>query len=566
MSNVSTTTSSSTAASTGYSALKASDSGTGLDYSALIEAAVAARLTRADRIDSKITANQAKISAYGTMQTLLQAVNSSIDGLRNRTVSTGASTNLFSQRTAYLAGGRSVSASDVLAANVAEGTATGTYSVEVKQLATRNKIGSAKQSSQTDALGLSGTITLGVEGGTGVSIDIAADASLTDISDAINAQKVTSGVSAGIVKVSDTQYQLVLTATDTGKAITVADSGGNVLSGLGVTDSSGAVANTLVEAQDAILDIDGVTVTRSSNTISDAISGVTLDLYSADVGYPISVEVSTDLSSIKSALTTFVSAYNAFRDFATQQQATNSDGTKSDGATLFADSLLRQVNQSVYTVLNGKVATSGGSLSLSDLGITVDSGNTLTLDETTLNSALTNRLDDVRTLLGLTMTASSSDLQLLRYNNSLTRTAFTLGVQVGTDGTLTGASVDGDSTIFDVKDTRIIGKDGTPYAGLVFVYTGKSGSIGVNFSEGLADTLYTSIDGAANSTSGDIKALVDQLKSTDDDLQTRSDTIKTNAEDYRSRLTQHYARLEQKAEQANALLKQLTYSDSSSSG
>jgi len=558
-----TVSSTSSTSSSSYSALKSSDSGTGLDYTALVEAAVASRLTRADRIDAKITANEARISAYTTMQTLLQTLNGSIDGLRNRSVSLGATTNLFGERTAYLAGGGTTSPGDVMAVSVADSTETGTYSVEVKQLATRHKIGGSRQTSQTDALGLSGSFTLGVEGGTGVTIDLSSASSLSDVRDAINAQKATSGVSASIVKVSGTQYQLVLTATDTGKPIMMNDGGNGVLSGLGLTDSSGNIANELVAAQDAIVEIDGVRITRNSNTIDDAIAGVKLDLYAANVGTPISVEISTDLGSIKSALTGFVEAYNAFRDFALKQQATNTDGTKTDDAILFSDSMLRQVTQNVYTILNGQVSTADGALSLNDLGITFDSSNKLTLDETKLNTALTDRLDDVRTLLGLNMTSSSSDLQLLRYNNSLTNTSFTLDVTVADDGTLTSASVGGNDSLFEIKDNRILGKDGTAYAGLVFVYTGKTASIDVNFSEGLADKLYTAVNDVVSSTSGRITKIVDQIKSTDNDLQTRSNTIKNNAEDYRTRLTQYYARLEQKAEQANTLLKQLQQSTNS---
>lgn len=557
-------TSSSTAASTGSSSLIASGSGTGIDYSSLVEASVQKRLSRADRIDTTITANEARIAAYEDMQSLLLAVNTSLDGLRNRSVSTGGGSNLFEERTAYLSGGGSTAAGDVLSVTAADGAETGTYSIVVEQVATRHKIGAATTASQSAALGQSGTLTLGVAGGTAVSIDVEAGDSLTDLRDAINARKSTSGVTASIVKVTDSQYQLILTANDTGKAITLDDGGSGVLTGLGLTDADGGYANELVAARNAVVTVDGVRVERSGNTITDAVDGLTFDLYAALPGQTIGVEIGTDLASIKSAITGFVDAYNAFRAFAQSHQTVGSSGTASSDATLFADSLLRQVTKSVYDALNAKVTTDdGGTLSLASLGITFASDNTLTVDETALNAALTGDIDAVRKLLGLEMTSSSTDLELLRYDRSLGRTDFTLDITVAEDGTLSGASVDGDSSLFRVSGNRIIGNDGTAFAGLVLVYTGQTGSVDVGFSQGLADRLYTTLNGIAAKDSGDIARIVSQLDADNTDMTRRSDDIKTKAEDYRTRLTAYYARLEAKAEAANLLLQQLKYKESS---
>ncbi|MBP2230930.1 flagellar hook-associated protein 2 [Azospirillum agricola] len=551
----STSTTTSTSAGTGYSALSSSSSGTGIDYSLLIEAKVQARLVRADRIDAKITANEAKVSAYGDLQSLLQTVNSSLDGLRNRSTATGASSNLFGQRTAYIGDG------DVFSATVADGTETGTYSVVVQQLATRHKIGADAVGSKTSALGQSGSFTLQAADGSAVTIVMDADDSLTDLRDAINARKAASGVTASIVQVSNSSYQLILTANNTGEAISVTDGGGSGLAGaLGLTDGSGNVRNELVAVQEAIVQIDGVTITRSSNTIADAIEGVTLNLYTASPDTAVSMEVSTDLSSIKTAITGFVDAYNALRDFVVQQQATNSNGTKTDSATLFADSLLRQVTKSVYAALNTSVATDDGNvLSLASLGIGFDSSNNLELDEDTLNSFLTSDIDAVRQLLGLNMTASSSQISLLRYNTGLTSASFTLDIEVGSDGSLGSVSVGGDSSLFTVSGNRIIGATGSIYDGIVMVYTGGGGSVDVDFSQGLADRLYTTIDKFANRYSGDLATIINSLEANDTELQSRSDDIRAKAETYRTTLTAYYARLEAAAETAALLLKQLTY-------
>lgn len=558
MTTISSTTSS-TAATTGYSALSSSDSGTGIDYATLIEAKVNARLAKADRIDTKITANEAKITAYTDLQDKLQAVNDAIDGLRNRSVSTGASSNLFGQRTAY------VGDDDVFSATVDDDTEVGTYSVMVQQLATKHKIAADAVGSKTDALGYSGCFTLQAADGSAVTIAMESDDSLTDLRDAINANKSTSGVTASIVQVSDSSYQLILTANDTGEEISLTDGGDGVLSSLGLTDSDGTIKNELVAVQDAIVEIDGVTITRSSNTIDDAIEGVTLNLYSASPDTAISMEVSTDLSSIKSAITSFVNAYNEYRDFVLTQQATTSDGTASSDATLFSDSLLRQIVRSLNSALNTSITTDDGTvLSMASLGISFNSSNELELDEDTLNSILSSDVDAVQQLLGLNMTSSSSQMSLLRYTSSASALSFSLDIVRGDDGNLTSASVDGDSSLFTVSGNRIIGATGTAYEGIVLVYSGNSGSVDIDFSQGLADKLYGVIDDASADYDSNLASAIDDLETRDTELESRSSDIKTKAETYRSTLTAYYARLEAAAETAALLLKQLTYSDSSS--
>lgn len=551
-------TSTSTAASTGYSALSSSSSGTGIDYSALIEAKVNARLSKADRIDTKITANEAKITAYTDLQDKLQAVNDAIDGLRNRSVSTGASSNLFGQRTAY------VGDDDVFSATVDDDTEVGTYSVVVQQLATKHKIAADSVGSKTDGLGYSGSFTLQAADGSAVTISMESDDSLTDLRDAINANKSTSGVTASIVQVSGSSYQLILTSNNTGQAISLSDSGDGVLSSLGLTDSDGAIKNEMVAVQDAIVEVDGVTISRSSNTIDDAIEGVTLNLYSASPDTAVSMEVSTDLSSIKSAISSFVDAYNEYRDFVVTQQATTSDGTASSDATLFSDSLLRQVVRSVNSALNTSITTDDGTvLSMASLGITFNSSNELELDEDTLNSILSTDLDSVKQLLGLNMTSSSSQMSLLRYTSSASALSFSLDIVRGDDGNLTSASVNGDSSLFTVSGNRIIGATGTAYEGIVLVYSGNSGSVDIDFSQGLADKLFGVVDDASATYDSDLATAIDDLETQDTELESRSSDIKTKAETYRTTLTAYYAKLEAAAETAALLLKQLTYTDSS---
>jgi flagellar hook-associated protein 2 len=133
----------------------------------------------------------------------------------------------------------------------------------------------------------------------------------------------------------------------------------------------------------------------------------------------------------------------------------------------------------------------------------------------------------------------------------------------GDDGNLTSASVNGDSSLFTVSGNRIIGATGTAYEGIVLVYSGNSGSVDIDFSQGLADKLFGVVDDASATYDSDLATAIDDLETQDTELESRSSDIKTKAETYRTTLTAYYAKLEAAAETAALLLKQLTYTDSS---
>jgi flagellar hook-associated protein 2 len=533
---------------------------TGLDYDALVATVVAAKSTRADSIDVQITENEAKVAAYEEGQTLLATLTTAADALTATVGYSTSSSDLFEKRTAYLSGASN--ASSLLGVTVDDGTQEGSYSVEIKQLAEAQKISSGTQTSSTDDLGLTGSFTIASGSGTAKTITITESSSLTDIASAINSGSSASGVSASILKVSDSDYRLILTATDTGQEITFGDETGSVLSSLGLTDTDGNIANELTAAQSAIIVIDGVEITRDSNTISDALDGITLDLYGAEEGTTLTVEVDTDLSAVKDGITALVDAYNDVREYLlTQQNMGTEDSDDEDTSTsaLFADSLLRQISTSISTALN----YSYGETSIATLGLSFDENNKLVLDEDVLDDALISSLDDVKSLLSFNMESSSTDLSILRRPSSLSADDFTLDITVDESGSITGVSVDGDSSKFTISGTRISGVDGTEYAGLVFVYTGDTASVDVKLTTGIAEMLYQTAYTASNSSDGSLQSKIDELTEYNTDLESRATDIRTKAEEYGENLRSYYARLEAKAQTAKILLDQLEASSSS---
>lgn len=526
---------------------------TGLDYDALAQTVVDAKSLPADRIDIQVTENEAKIQAYQEMQSLLTTLTEAADALRVPEGYGTSTDDLFEQRSAYVTG--STDASSLLGVTVAAGTDLGTHTVEIEQLATAQKIASTGQSSSSTALGLTGSFTIAAGDGTAQTIDLTAASTLTDIATAINDSSAASGVTASVLKVSDSEYRLVLTARETGETITFGDDEAGILTSLGITNADGAVANELVAAQPAILTVDGVEVTRTGNTITDIWEGVTLDLYGAAAGTTLNVEIDTNLSAVKEGLVAFVDAYNALRDFVLTQQTTtsvNDEGEATDSA-LFADNLLRQIS----TTLSGSLNYQDGSNSLSTLGITLDADNKMVIDEDTLDNALISSLDSVKSLLGFSMESSSTSLMLLRRPSTLQADDFTLDISVDETGAITSVAVDGDSSKFTINGTRITGAEGTAFAGIVFVYTGASASVDVKMSSGIADRIYQSAAIASDSSSGSLQSKIDELSEYNSDLKIRANDIRTKAEEYGENLRSYYARLEAKAQAARLLLQQL---------
>lgn len=522
---------------------------TSVDWSALITAAVNAKLTQATTISTTITANEAKISAYETLQTDLSTLSSGLSSLATSIVNSLA-TNVFATRAATLSSTGDVSASSALSMSVSNGAATGDHTLTISQVATAHKVVGTSQSSQTDELGYSGTFSIGLEGGTTSDITIDSTMSLQDIVDSINAQTSTTNVQASIVQVSSGSYEMVLTGTEDAADITYSStSGDDILNELGVTDSTGAFADVLQTSQAAIFSLDGISMTRDTNDITDVLTGVTFNLLQATPdGATLNISIEPDTSQIETAVETFVTNYNTFRDAVIAQQATGSDGTADSSAVLFGDGTMRDIMDALQNALNSTV----GGLTMADLGLSFNEKNELELDTSTLSEILSTNLSGVTTLLSAQTKTSSSQLTVV--NTGTSPQSFTLDLTVDSDGNLSSASVGGDSSLFTVSGTTIIGVAGTAYAGMAFTYSGStSQSITVTSTSGIATQLYQ-ISKNYSSSSGALQTLITNLTDRDDELQQKVDDIESAASAYQTQLQTQYASYQAAIESANNTL------------
>ncbi|HZI18378.1 MAG TPA: flagellar filament capping protein FliD, partial [Pyrinomonadaceae bacterium] len=245
----------------------------------------------------------------------------------------------------------------------------------------------------------------------------------------------------------------------------------------GLSANGGATfANPLAVPREARVRIDGVTVTRPSNQIADAIGGVTLNLFKAERGTTVTIEVERSLAGVKEQVRGFAEAYNAFRDFVAERASVSGTGELGEAAVLFGDPVLRSLTQGLGGQLAAPVAglsAGSGATSLAGISLRLDGNNHLSLDEAALDARLLGNLDAVRNVLEFRFAADSPDLGVFARTNALADSSLTVSiVDADADGVPESATADGVAR--DVQGGRLIGRDGTAYAGLEMLWRARA--------------------------------------------------------------------------------------------
>ncbi|UPJ46384.1 flagellar filament capping protein FliD [Bradyrhizobium sp. 200] len=527
---------------------------TSVDWDALIEAQAAAKAEAATTIQTSITANEAKISAYQSLQTLLSTLATDTASL-SKSIVNSLSSSAYGARAATISSTGDVNASSAVSMAISNGAATGDHTLTVTQIATAHKVIGTSVADKTADMNLTGTFSIGLEGGTSADISITSSMSLEDIVDAINAQAETTNVQASIIQISSSQYAMILTASEDNADIsTSVVSGDDVLNTLGVTESSGAFTDVLQTSQPAIFSVDGISLTRDTNDITDVLSGITFSLLqSTPTGSTVNISIDVDTSSIQTVLEQFVTSYNAVRDYVTTQQTLTSDGTADSSSVLFGDGTMRNIMTQMEQALNSII----GGLSMSDLGLSFSETNDLVLDTSTLATTLTDDFDAVIALLATKTTASSSALTVVNTNSS-PPSSFAMDIAVDSSGALS-VSVGGDSSLFAVSGNTIVGAAGTAYSGMAFTYTGSSSaSITVTSTSGIAAQINAIASAASNGSTGSLQDLITSLQSQDDRMQQQIDDINARAAVYRAMLVTQYAKYQSAISSANSTLDYLS--------
>ena len=529
-----------------------------LDTEAIVNAAYEAKRLAAVRLETKITTNEAKLTAFADMRSLLENLQKAVAPLRSPPGILGAKDNVFETKAAFFSSSSSTNPTDLLGISVDNNAQTGSFEVEVVSLATANKLSSSSATSADQTLAdawnagvaFSGSLEIGLAGGDSASISVDGTMDIYGLSAAINAESSTTGVRASVLKVSDTDYRLVLNAEETGKAISITDTSGI---------TGGFVTTELQPAQQAELQIDGVTVFRDTNQIDDLTDGLTINLFKAEPGTTVSVSVESSLGDIKEQIGAFVEAYNTFRAFFDAQSTVGPTGQIAEEAFLYGDRTMRDFMQGMSAIAGDAVAgLDAGALStLRGIGITLDANNQLEVDDGKLDNALLTDIDEVRAVFEFGFQANSDELAVFERTNALADTSFTVDItDADNDGIPEQVLIDGVEA--DISGSTIRGKDGTDHEGLELLWAGSgSTSIEVGVSQGIADKLFNFLDQNLDPFEGSLQTAIDGLEDQNDSYTVQIARIDERAERARDHLVERFAAMEAALSIANTLLSQI---------
>lgn len=426
--------------------------GSGLDVNSIVTQLMSLEQRPLTALTTKQSDYKAKLSAFGTIQSGISSFQTTLKKLSDPK-------NLqITKATAADA--------TVLGTSGGAGAVPGDYSIEVSKLAQSQKLASAGQLNAQAVVGTGtltfdfGTIsggTLGTDGkyvGAGFtsngagSKQVTIDSShntLDGIRDAINAANI--GITASVINDgSSTPYRLAFSNSQTGEAssMKISVSGDAALGNLLNHDPSGSQALTqTVAAQNAELKVDGLAISKASNTISDVVPGVTLTLKKTNAGSPTNLSVTRDTDTVKANVQEFVDGYNKLT--ASLKNLSSYDIASKKGAALYGDSSVRSMLGQLRGMVTGTLTGGASSLTrLSDAGISYQADGTLKLDSTKLQKVIDTQFDQLPGLFAAS--GASSDSQV-SYVGSTAKTqsgsyALTVG-QLATQGSQTGSAAAG---------------------------------------------------------------------------------------------------------------------------
>ena len=385
----------------GSSVLLSMGNGSGIDILKLArDLTNAEQLPQENRIETAQGKTEAAISSYAILKFNVELLKEQFNGLNDaQELATPVATS---------------NNTSVVSVSATLGSAlSGSHEIDVTQLAAaqRNKSSEFSASSQS------------LNSGSGFDISVVSDGKTHTIS--IGAGLDTPSGIAAAINASGTGFTATLVDTGTDgvnyRLVIQGPSGEDNAFTVSSTPNLGfhASGNQLTTAANARFTVDGIAIERASNTVSDAITGVTLNLNAVASG--ISLQVVSDTSTLKTKLQDLVSVYNDMQIALTELGDPDSDEEEVGGALSNDLSLLRTVRDTMYDAISAVSSTpSGGVTSLADLGIELTTTGTLSFNESTYDAVALDNFSDIVTMLSAGTTnqsAYSSDEQGLAFDS-----------------------------------------------------------------------------------------------------------------------------------------------------
>ena len=428
--------------------------GGGLDVQGLVQQILFVESAPIRRLETEKSGIESRISAYNSLTSKLTSLQSTIESLN--------SAENFGARLAKS------SDEDSLTATATSDAAVGTYQIQVSRLALFDNFASDSSFTTSDEAIGTGSFDLTV-GTTTTTITIDSTSNtLGGLKSAIN----NSGADVNAAIVNDgSGFRLTITSDTSGSASAVSISNNT----LQLADSSPFtfsrthnIAST--SELDASLTVNGLSVTGSSNTVTDVIEGVTLNL----AGTPsstITLTVSNDTETVKTKIQEFVDAFNDAYSYINDQFSYNAAAETS--GTLAGDGTLRRIQASLASIVSRSVDGLTGPLNnFSSAGIELQNDGTLEVNSTKLDSNLSDNFADIQNLFIASGASTNSNVVFLgvgstteagTYEVSITQLAEAATISspnaipgtLGTNETLT-FTLGADTSIFNLTSTMTI--------------------------------------------------------------------------------------------------------------
>lgn len=344
-------------------------------------------------MQNRVTQYSNKVTAFQTLNTKLSAFMDKVTGILYNGDSPLLTPYSFQDRLdGSIFSLRKAASSDdaTVSATASQGTASGTYAITVSDLAQAKTMASANFADIDTTSAGTGSLVIQVGSNSPVTVNInSSNSTLAGIRNAINAAG--AGVTATIINDgSSSPYRLLITSDQTGTA-----------NAFTLTNNlSGGTSLNLTQTQaatDAQFTVNSISITKSSNTISDVIDGVTLNLKSL-TSDPVTVTVGSDIDSIVSSFKAFANAYNDLNTFYSSQFHYN--GTTKKAGVLSGDSTVRSVQSRVQQLLAQSVTNGFTSYNvITQIGFNFNNDGSLTVNERKLRNLLATDLQGVAALM-----------------------------------------------------------------------------------------------------------------------------------------------------------------------
>ncbi len=421
----------------------------------------------------EISQLQKKQDAITARQDALVKINDAVSSLRNTSIAMADSATFFGYTASLSSNSSTVTASTLLDVSGTSGVSAGQHNIIVSQIAqaerlssssaVKNNAGTAAASAST-TLNLSGTFQVA-----GSTVTVTTSDSLNDIAATINQLNTgasATGVSASVMKVADNDFRLILASDTTGAtgftlSGTDLDAAGTLSSlQLGATGQAN-VRQSLQSAQDALISIDGLSLTRSTNTITDALAGVTLNLKQADAAVTINMTIGVDQQALRDNVQSFVDGYNGLQTLINEQF--KFDVNTGKGGVLAGDPLLSSIRNSLTTSLLQTIpGLTSDKNSLVMIGVEPDANGQLLINDEKFSPFLANDPNAIRDLFVARGSSVNNSLQFLTnglhtpsgtYSVNVTQAA-TLASLTGTTDLSAGLAAAETITITDTASSR----------------------------------------------------------------------------------------------------------------